>query len=125
MLVVFCHLFPQGLSVLQAVLDAAAENKWQVTAINVGNIKDDRKDEAYRSLFQDLENKKERQVILDCERDKVNDIMEQVLFRILLINSLFRKHSYCGKIYSVICQWKHQTHNTECLCHHCVHSIVQ
>ncbi|XP_072112085.1 glutamate receptor 2b isoform X5 [Mobula birostris] len=67
------------LSVLQAVLDAAAENKWQVTAINVGNIKDDRKDEAYRSLFQDLENKKERQVILDCERDKVNDIMEQVI----------------------------------------------
>lgn len=117
--------FPQGLSVLQAVLDAAAENKWQVTAINVGNIKDDRKDEAYRSLFQDLENKKERQVILDCERDKVNDIMEQVLFRMLLINSLFRKHSYRDKIYSVICQWKHQTHNTEYLCHHRVHSIVQ
>ncbi|XP_055501772.1 glutamate receptor 2b isoform X5 [Leucoraja erinacea] len=77
----FAYLYDsdRGLSVLQAVLDAAAENKWQVTAINVGNIKDDRKDEAYRSLFQDLENKKERQVILDCERDKVNDIMEQVI----------------------------------------------
>lgn len=61
------------------VLDTAAERKWQVTAINVGNMKDDRKDEAYRSLFQDLENKKERRVILDCEQEKVKDIMEQVI----------------------------------------------
>lgn len=67
-----------GLSTLQAVLDTAAERKWQVTAINVGNLKDEWKDEAYRSLFQDLENKKERRVILDCEQDKVKDIMEQV-----------------------------------------------
>lgn len=60
------------------MLDTAAERKWQVTAINVGNLKDEWKDEAYRSLFQDLENKKERRVILDCEQDKVKDIMEQV-----------------------------------------------
>lgn len=72
-------LFPfSGLTTLQVVLDTAAERKWQVTAINVGNLKDERKDEAYRSLFQDLENKKERRVILDCEQDKVKDIMEQV-----------------------------------------------
>lgn len=67
-----------GLTTLQVVLDTAAEKKWQVTAINVGNMKDEKKDEAYRSLFQDLENKKERRVILDCEQDKVKDIMEQV-----------------------------------------------
>lgn len=67
-----------GLSTLQVVLDTAAERKWQVTAINVGNLKDERKDEAYRSLFQDLEIKKERRVILDCEQDKVKDIMDQV-----------------------------------------------
>lgn len=60
------------------MLDTAAEKKWHVTAINVGNMKDEKKDEAYRSLFQDLENKKERRVILDCEQDKVKDIMEQV-----------------------------------------------
>lgn len=56
-----------------------------MTAINVGNLKDERKDEAYRSLFQDLENKKERRVILDCEQDKVKDIMEQVECRVLII----------------------------------------
>lgn len=73
-----CASLYVGLSTLQAVLDTAAERKWQVTAINVGNLKDEWKDEAYRSLFQDLENKKERRVILDCEQDKVKDIMEQV-----------------------------------------------
>ncbi|XP_053316241.1 glutamate receptor 2 isoform X3 [Spea bombifrons] len=77
----FAYLYDsdRGLSTLQAVLDSAAEKKWQVTAINVGNINNDRKDETYRSLFQDLEIKKERRVILDCERDKVNDIVDQVI----------------------------------------------
>ncbi|MCJ8733717.1 hypothetical protein PDJAM_G00226730 [Pangasius djambal] len=77
----FAYLYDsdRGLTTLQVVLDTAAERKWQVTAINVGNMKDDRKDEAYRSLFQDLENKKERRVILDCEQEKVKDIMEQII----------------------------------------------
>uniref|UniRef100_H9FTC6 Glutamate receptor n=2 Tax=Macaca mulatta TaxID=9544 RepID=H9FTC6_MACMU len=77
----FAYLYDsdRGLSTLQAVLDSAAEKKWQVTAINVGNINNDKKDEMYRSLFQDLELKKERRVILDCERDKVNDIVDQVI----------------------------------------------
>lgn len=82
-------IFSSGLTTLQIVLDTAAEKKWQVTAINVGNLKDERKDEAYRSLFQDLENKKERRVILDCEQDKVKDIMEQVHCRLLLLLLLF------------------------------------
>uniref|UniRef100_A0AAQ4RKC9 Glutamate receptor n=1 Tax=Gasterosteus aculeatus aculeatus TaxID=481459 RepID=A0AAQ4RKC9_GASAC len=77
----FAYLYDsdRGLTTLQVVLDTAAERKWQVTAINVGNLKDEKKDEAYRSLFQDLETKKERRVILDCEQDKVKDIMEQVI----------------------------------------------
>ncbi|XP_034080403.1 glutamate receptor 2-like isoform X4 [Gymnodraco acuticeps] len=75
----FAYLYDsdRGLSTLQVILDTAAEKKWVVTAINVGNLKDERKDEAYRSLFQDLEIRKERRIILDCEQDKVKDIMEQ------------------------------------------------
>uniref|UniRef100_A0AAQ4RBN9 Glutamate receptor n=1 Tax=Gasterosteus aculeatus aculeatus TaxID=481459 RepID=A0AAQ4RBN9_GASAC len=75
----FAYLYDsdRGLSTLQVILDTAAEKKWVVTAINVGNLKDERKDEAYRSLFQDLEIRKERRIILDCEQDKVRDIMEQ------------------------------------------------
>uniref|UniRef100_A0A8C8JUS0 Glutamate receptor n=1 Tax=Oncorhynchus tshawytscha TaxID=74940 RepID=A0A8C8JUS0_ONCTS len=77
----FAYLYDsdRGLSTLQVILDTAAERKWIVTAINVGNLKDERKDEAYRSMFQDLEIRKERRVILDCEQDKVKDIMDQVI----------------------------------------------
>ncbi|XP_047220764.1 glutamate receptor 2-like isoform X2 [Girardinichthys multiradiatus] len=77
----FAYLYDsdRGLSTLQVILDTAAEKKWVVTAINVGDLKDERKDEAYRSLFQDLEIRKERRIILDCEQDKVKDIMEQVI----------------------------------------------
>ncbi|KAF0037941.1 hypothetical protein F2P81_010815 [Scophthalmus maximus] len=77
----FAYLYDsdRGLSTLQVILDTAAEKKWVVTAINVGNLKDERKDEAYRSLFQDLEIRKERRIILDCEQDKVKDIMEQII----------------------------------------------
>uniref|UniRef100_A0A1A8GAQ2 Glutamate receptor n=1 Tax=Nothobranchius korthausae TaxID=1143690 RepID=A0A1A8GAQ2_9TELE len=77
----FAYLYDsdRGLTTLQIVLDTAAEKKWQVTAINVGNFKDERKDEAYRSLFQDLEIKNEKRVILDCEQDKVKDILDQVV----------------------------------------------
>uniref|UniRef100_A0A8C7Y124 Glutamate receptor n=1 Tax=Oryzias sinensis TaxID=183150 RepID=A0A8C7Y124_9TELE len=73
------HLCPHMRITGHILNSATAEKKWQVTAINVGNLKDERKDEAYRSLFQDLENKKERRVILDCEQDKVKDIMDQVI----------------------------------------------
>uniref|UniRef100_A0A3B3ZQA7 Glutamate receptor n=1 Tax=Periophthalmus magnuspinnatus TaxID=409849 RepID=A0A3B3ZQA7_9GOBI len=50
----FAYLYDsdRGLSTLQVILDTAAEKKWVVTAINVGELKDERKDEAYRSLFQ-------------------------------------------------------------------------
>uniref|UniRef100_A0A6Q2ZPI8 Glutamate receptor n=1 Tax=Esox lucius TaxID=8010 RepID=A0A6Q2ZPI8_ESOLU len=77
----FAYLYDsdRGLSTLQVILDTAAERRWVVTAINVGNLKDERKDEAYRSLFQDLEIRKERRIILDCEQDKVKDIMDQVI----------------------------------------------
>uniref|UniRef100_A0A4W5QBP4 Glutamate receptor n=1 Tax=Hucho hucho TaxID=62062 RepID=A0A4W5QBP4_9TELE len=94
----FAYLYDsdRGLTTLQVVLDTAAERKWQVTAINVGNLKDERKDEAYRSLFQDLENKKERRVILDCEQDKVRDIMEQVQAQYGFVDGDLSKIQYGG-----------------------------
>lgn len=87
-----------GLSTLQAVLDSAAEKKWQVTAINVGNINNDKKDETYRSLFQDLELKKERRVILDCERDKVNDIVDQVCHSLFSHGPKYRLCMHCQRL---------------------------
>lgn len=90
-----------GLSTLQAVLDSAAEKKWQVTAINVGNINNDKKDETYRSLFQDLELKKERRVILDCERDKVNDIVDQVCYSLFSDGTKYRICMQCQRLHRV------------------------
>uniref|UniRef100_A0AAX7V1G0 Glutamate receptor n=1 Tax=Astatotilapia calliptera TaxID=8154 RepID=A0AAX7V1G0_ASTCA len=45
----FAYLYDsdRGLSTLQVILDTAAEKKWVVTAINVGNLKDERKDEGF------------------------------------------------------------------------------
>jgi hypothetical protein len=93
-----------GLSTLQAVLDSAAEKKWQVTAINVGNINNDKKDETYRSLFQDLELKKERRVILDCERDKVNDIVDQVCSSLFSNGTKYRIHKPCQHLLGAFVQ---------------------
>lgn len=66
---------PPGLSVLQKVLDTAAEKNWQVTAVNILTTTE----EGYRMLFQDLEKKKERLVVVDCESERLNAILGQVV----------------------------------------------
>lgn len=72
----FCHTQqPPGLSVLQKVLDTAAEKNWQVTAVNILTTTE----EGYRMLFQDLEKKKERLVVVDCESERLNAILGQVV----------------------------------------------
>lgn len=64
-----------GLSVLQKVLDTAAEKNWQVTAVNILTTTE----EGYRMLFQELEKKKERLVVVDCESERLNIILNKVV----------------------------------------------
>ncbi|MGH0116386.1 UNVERIFIED_CONTAM: hypothetical protein FKN15_035690, partial [Acipenser sinensis] len=64
-----------GLTVLQKVLDTAAEMNWQVTSVNVETTTED----GYRKLFQDLDKKKERQIVLDCELDRLNAILNLIV----------------------------------------------
>lgn len=71
----FSNLRFPGLSVLQKVLDTAAEKNWQVTAVNILTTTE----EGYRMLFQDLEKKKERLVVVDCESERLNAILGQVV----------------------------------------------
>ncbi|XP_060271923.1 glutamate receptor 1 isoform X8 [Ovis aries] len=66
------------LSVLQKVLDTAAEKNWQVTAVNILTTTE----EGYRMLFQDLEKKKERLVVVDCESERLNAILGQVIVKL-------------------------------------------
>ncbi|XP_070089109.1 glutamate receptor 1 isoform X7 [Equus przewalskii] len=61
--------------VLQKVLDTAAEKNWQVTAVNILTTTE----EGYRMLFQDLEKKKERLVVVDCESERLNAILGQII----------------------------------------------
>lgn len=64
-----------GLSVLQKVLDTAAEKNWQVTAVNILTTTE----EGYRMLFQELQKKKERLVVVDCESERLNIILSKVV----------------------------------------------
>ncbi|XP_010198641.1 glutamate receptor 1 isoform X4 [Colius striatus] len=63
------------LSVLQKVLDTAAEKNWQVTAVNILTTTE----EGYRVLFQELEKKKERLVVVDCETERLNIILSKII----------------------------------------------
>ncbi|XP_053422842.1 glutamate receptor 1 isoform X1 [Nycticebus coucang] len=72
---VYIYDADRGLSVLQKVLDTAAEKNWQVTAVNILTTTE----EGYRILFQDLEKKKERLVVVDCESERLNAILGQII----------------------------------------------
>ncbi|KAM7007695.1 glutamate receptor 1 isoform 4-T4 [Passerculus sandwichensis] len=63
------------LSVLQKVLDTAAEKNWQVTAVNILTTTE----EGYRMLFQELEKKKERLVVVDCETERLHIILNKII----------------------------------------------
>nr|CAI9689056.1 unnamed protein product [Rangifer tarandus platyrhynchus] len=72
---VYIYDADRGLSVLQKVLDTAAEKNWQVTAVNILTTTE----EGYRVLFQDLEKKKERLVVVDCESERLGAILGQIV----------------------------------------------
>ncbi|XP_001379365.2 glutamate receptor 1 isoform X2 [Monodelphis domestica] len=72
---VYIYDADRGLSVLQKVLDTAAEKNWQVTAVNILTTTE----EGYRMLFQDLGKKKDRLVVVDCESERLNAILGQII----------------------------------------------
>ncbi|KAM7042431.1 glutamate receptor 1 isoform 3-T3 [Acridotheres tristis] len=72
---VYIYDADRGLSVLQKVLDTAAEKNWQVTAVNILTTTE----EGYRLLFQELEKKKERLVVVDCESERLNIILNKII----------------------------------------------
>ncbi|XP_025922437.1 glutamate receptor 1 isoform X2 [Apteryx rowi] len=72
---VYIYDADRGLSVLQKVLDTAAEKNWQVTAVNILTTTE----EGYRMLFQELEKKKERLVVVDCESERLSAILGKII----------------------------------------------
>lgn len=70
-------LFPHvllGLSVLQKVLDTAAERNWLVTSVNVETMTE----ASFLKVFQDLDKRKEGQIIIDCETERLTGILKKV-----------------------------------------------
>lgn len=71
---VVCVLSCSGLSVLQKVLDTAAEKNWLVTSVNVESMTG----ASFLKVFQDLDKRKEGQIIIDCETERLTGILKEV-----------------------------------------------
>uniref|UniRef100_A0A669BLF5 Glutamate receptor n=1 Tax=Oreochromis niloticus TaxID=8128 RepID=A0A669BLF5_ORENI len=72
---VYMYSSNSGLSVLQKVLDTAAERNWLVTSVNVETISSN----AFAKVFQDLDKRKEGQIIIDCETERLNNILQMIV----------------------------------------------
>uniref|UniRef100_A0A673WEN3 Glutamate receptor n=1 Tax=Salmo trutta TaxID=8032 RepID=A0A673WEN3_SALTR len=72
---VYMYSSHSGLTVLQKILDTAAEKTWQVTSVNLDSGMDQA---AFLKVVQDLENKKEYNIILDCELERLNMILNLI-----------------------------------------------
>ncbi|XP_053702336.1 glutamate receptor 1-like isoform X1 [Synchiropus splendidus] len=71
---VYMYSSNSGLSVLQRILDTAAERTWQVTTVNLDSLTE----AGFIKLLADLDYKKEFQVILDCELERLNSILNLI-----------------------------------------------
>lgn len=64
-----------GFSILQAIMESAVMNNWQVTARSVGNIVDPLE---YRRIIEEMDRREEKRFLIDCEVERINSILEQV-----------------------------------------------
>uniref|UniRef100_A0A674AUS6 Glutamate receptor, ionotropic, AMPA 1b n=1 Tax=Salmo trutta TaxID=8032 RepID=A0A674AUS6_SALTR len=72
---VYMYSSHSGLTVLQKILDTAAEKTWQVTSVNLDSGMDQ---VGFLKVVQDLEKKKEYNIILDCELERLNLILNLI-----------------------------------------------
>lgn len=57
-------------------MESAVANNWQVTARSVGNIVNPTE---YRRIIEEMDRRQEKRFLIDCEVDRINSILEQVL----------------------------------------------
>lgn len=65
---------PLGYSILQAIMEKAGQNGWHVSAICVENFND----VSYRQLLEELDRRQEKKFVIDCEIERLQNILEQV-----------------------------------------------
>ncbi|XP_038124135.1 glutamate receptor 1a isoform X2 [Cyprinodon tularosa] len=72
---VYMYSSDSGLSVLQKVLDTAAEKNWLVTSVNVESMTG----ASFLKVFQDLDKRKEGHIIIDCETERLTGILKEIV----------------------------------------------
>uniref|UniRef100_A0A8C6KJI9 Glutamate receptor n=1 Tax=Nothobranchius furzeri TaxID=105023 RepID=A0A8C6KJI9_NOTFU len=71
---VFLYDTDRGYAILQAIMERAGQNAWQVSAICVESFND----AAYRRLLEDLDRRQEKKYVIDLEPERLQNILEQV-----------------------------------------------
>ncbi|XP_068600713.1 glutamate receptor 1-like isoform X2 [Brachionichthys hirsutus] len=71
---VYMYSSDSGLSVLQRILDTAAERTWQVTSVNLDTLTE----AAFVKLLADLDHKKDFQIVINCELERLNSILNLI-----------------------------------------------
>uniref|UniRef100_A0A3Q3K7W3 Glutamate receptor n=1 Tax=Monopterus albus TaxID=43700 RepID=A0A3Q3K7W3_MONAL len=71
---VYMYSSDSGLSVLQRILDTAAERSWQVTSVNLDALTES----GFIKLLTDLDYKKDYQIVINCELDRLNSILNLI-----------------------------------------------
>ncbi|XP_056449644.1 glutamate receptor 4 isoform X1 [Gadus chalcogrammus] len=72
---VFLYDTDRGYSILQAIMEKAGQNNWQVSAICVENFND----ASYRRLLEDLDRRQEKKFVIDLEAERLNNMLEQIV----------------------------------------------
>uniref|UniRef100_A0AAV2JBQ2 Receptor ligand binding region domain-containing protein n=1 Tax=Knipowitschia caucasica TaxID=637954 RepID=A0AAV2JBQ2_KNICA len=64
-----------GYAILQAIMEKAGQNNWQVSAICVENFNDAN----YRRLLEDLDRRQEKKFVMDLEAERLSNMLEQIV----------------------------------------------
>uniref|UniRef100_A0A8B9JJT9 Glutamate receptor n=1 Tax=Astyanax mexicanus TaxID=7994 RepID=A0A8B9JJT9_ASTMX len=72
---VFLYDTDRGYSILQAIMEKAGQNGWQVSAICVENFND----ASYRQLLEDLDRRQEKTFVIDLEPERLTNMLEQIV----------------------------------------------
>uniref|UniRef100_A0A8C6TYD7 Glutamate receptor n=1 Tax=Neogobius melanostomus TaxID=47308 RepID=A0A8C6TYD7_9GOBI len=72
---VFLYDTDRGYAILQAIMERAGQNGWQVSAICVESFNE----AAYRRLLEDLDRRQERKFVIDLEPERLQIMLEQAV----------------------------------------------
>lgn len=102
-----------GYAILQAIMERAGQNGWQVSAICVENFND----ASYRRLLEDLDRRQEKKFVIDLEAERLQNILEQVSHSRIVPVPLCASLQTSWKLFSSLaCTPSHAAYRFSC-CH--------